>query len=53
MTPAEIIAPPYPGVAHDATTRRADTWPTHKAKQRNKRASASALARQPERETSA
>jgi hypothetical protein len=49
MTPAdtEPFPAPYPGTTHDATTRRADTWPAHrrKAKHKHQKARATALAR--------
>ena len=28
------LAAPYPGAAFDATTRRAESWPRHRAKAR-------------------
>jgi len=44
----ERLPAPYPGTTHDATTRCADTWPTHRAKAKQRkylRARATALAR--------
>jgi hypothetical protein len=42
----EPFPAPYPGTTHDATTRRADTWPAHRFKAKQRRnPSAIALAR--------
>ena len=33
----ERLPAPYPGTTHDATTRRADTWPAHRAKAKQRK----------------